>query len=69
MFSTAGPSSNPENKLAKRHVRNFLLDKRFQMRWVLRVVLAVSVVVVVMGYFLYGTVADATRHAVSYVGF
>ena len=45
---------------AKRHLRNLLIDKRFQLRWVFRVTVAVSVIVAVMGYFIYQTVADAT---------
>jgi nitrogen fixation/metabolism regulation signal transduction histidine kinase len=45
---------------AQRKMRNYLLDKRFQLSWVLRVALATAIIVTVMGYFLYGTVAEAT---------
>jgi nitrogen fixation/metabolism regulation signal transduction histidine kinase len=60
MEATSQPSQQNDGPPAKRHVRNLLLDKRFQLRWVLRVVLATSVIVAAMGYFLYGTVSDAT---------
>ncbi|MCP4604301.1 MAG: hypothetical protein GY847_27900 [Proteobacteria bacterium] len=58
MEATAQKAGHPEQP--KRHLRNFLLDKRFQLRWVLRIVFATSIVVAVMGYFLYQTVGDAT---------
>jgi len=44
----------------KRRVRNFLIDPRFQLRWVAFVVLVITLIVAGMGYILYGTVADAT---------
>jgi len=37
-----------------------LLDKGFQLKWVVRVVLVTSLIVTVMGYYLYNTVAGAT---------
>ncbi len=45
---------------AKRRVKNYLIDKGFQLSWVFRVVVATTIIVSVMGWFLYGTVADAT---------
>ena len=45
---------------AKRQIRNFLIDSRFQLRWVFRVIFTISFIVSVMGYLLYRTVADAT---------
>ncbi len=60
MESTADMSQPNGQAKPKRHMRNFLLDKRFQLRWVLRVVLAASFIVAVMGYFLYRTVGEAT---------
>jgi hypothetical protein len=60
MGATSGADQNQENVKPKRRIRNFLLDKRFQLGWVLRVVLAVSIIVSIMGYFLYDTVSDAT---------
>ncbi len=45
---------------AKRRLRNLLIDKRFQLRWVFRVTLAVSLIVAAMGYFIYLTVANST---------
>ncbi|MCP4676898.1 MAG: hypothetical protein GY854_15555 [Deltaproteobacteria bacterium] len=60
MGSTAEMSQPAAHAKPKRHMRNFLLDKRFQLRWVLRVVFAASVIVAVMGYFLYRTVGEAT---------
>jgi hypothetical protein len=50
---------------AKRHLRNLLIDKQFQLRWVFRVTVAVSIIVAVMGYFIYRTVADATDQMVA----
>jgi hypothetical protein len=61
MEATAKPNTETGgNQPVKRHMRNYLLDKRFQLRWVLRVVVTVSIIVAVMGYFLYKTVGDAT---------
>jgi nitrogen fixation/metabolism regulation signal transduction histidine kinase len=45
---------------AKRRIRNLLIDSRFQLRWVVRVIFIITVIVFVMGYFLYLTVAEAT---------
>ncbi|HUT76937.1 MAG TPA: hypothetical protein VM285_04585 [Polyangia bacterium] len=50
----------PAGASAKRQVKNYLLDKGFQLGWVARVVVATTVIVAVMGWFLYRTVADAT---------
>jgi methyl-accepting chemotaxis protein len=44
----------------KRRVRNYLIDPRFQLRWVFFVVLVISLIMGGMGYILYDTVADAT---------
>ncbi len=60
MEANARTSGPPQPGKPKRHLRNFLLDTRFQLRWVLKVVLAVSIIVAVMGYFLYRTVGEAT---------
>ncbi len=46
---------------AKRRMKNLLLDRKFQLAWVLRVVLATAVIVSVMGYFLYDTVSAANE--------
>jgi hypothetical protein len=43
-----------------RRLRNFLIDSRYQLRWVFRVIVTISVIVSVLGYLLYRTVADAT---------
>jgi hypothetical protein len=45
---------------AKRHIRNYLIDRRFQLRWMFRVIVIISIIVAIMGYFLYQTIADAT---------
>lgn len=45
---------------AKRKIRNYLIDRHFQLRWMFRVIVVISAIVAVMGYFLYQTVADAT---------
>lgn len=50
----------PKRPVAKRHLRNYLLDKRFQLYWVWRVTIATAIIVAVMGYLLYGTVSDAS---------
>lgn len=44
----------------KRRIRNYLIDPRFQLRWVFFVVLVITLIVAGMGYILYDTVADAT---------
>jgi hypothetical protein len=45
---------------AKRRIRNLLIDSRFQLKWVVRIIFIITIIVFVMGYFLYRTVADAT---------
>jgi hypothetical protein len=65
MEATVKPSPEMDgNQPIKRHLRNYVLDKRFQLRWVLRVVVTVSIIVAVMGYFLYRTVGEATDQIV-----
>lgn len=44
----------------KRRMRNFLLDKRFQLGWVARVVLVTTLILGVMGYFLFRTLSEST---------
>ncbi len=44
----------------KRRIRNLLIDRQFQLKWVTRIILIITVIVLIMGYFLYKTVADAT---------
>ncbi len=56
----AASQGSEQRPMAKRRFRNYLLDSRFQLRWVLRVTLATTVIVAAMGYFLYGTVSDAS---------
>lgn len=60
MDSTAPAGRLSDRPPAKRHLRNLLLDKKFQLRWVLKVAAATSVVVAAMGVFLYRTVVEAT---------
>jgi len=55
--SAAGAGQQPQ---FKRRVRNYLIDPRFQLRWVAFVVLVITLVFGGMGYILYTTVADAT---------
>jgi sensor histidine kinase YesM len=57
----ASVQGSPSGPKAKRHIRNFLIDKNFQMGWVLRVTLVTTVIVGIMGYFLYGTLAESTE--------
>ncbi|MBN2672286.1 MAG: hypothetical protein JXX29_11445 [Deltaproteobacteria bacterium] len=44
---------------SKRQIRNFLIDKKFQLGWVFRVAGMVTLIVTVMGYFLYGTLVES----------
>lgn len=44
---------------SKRQIRNFLIDRKFQLAWVFRVAVSVTIVVCVMGYFLYGTLVES----------
>lgn len=44
----------------KRRFRNFLIDPRFQLLWVFFVVLVITLIIAIMGYILYDTVANAT---------
>ncbi|MDJ0766045.1 MAG: hypothetical protein QNJ97_23875 [Myxococcota bacterium] len=61
MEARARSSTQPNGTPSKRHLRNLLLDRRFQLRWALRVVLATALIVSIMGYFLYRTITDATQ--------
>ncbi|MDD5307947.1 MAG: hypothetical protein PHU25_11555 [Deltaproteobacteria bacterium] len=65
MEATANKSDSAQP--AQRKMRNYLLDKRFQLMWVLRVALATAVIVTVMGYFLYKTVAEANEQLLAQV--
>lgn len=60
MSDTAQDNSTTGNVQAKRRIRNLLIDRQFQLRWVVRIILIITVIVFVMGYFLYRTVADST---------
>lgn len=51
--------SSIEQAHSKRRIKNFLIDRRFQLGWVFRVALMVTAIVAVMGYFLYGTLAES----------
>ncbi len=57
----ASVQGSPSGPKAKRHIRNYLIDKNFQLGWVLRVTLVTAVIVGIMGYFLYGTLAESTE--------
>ena len=48
-----------ERLQSKRQIRNFLIDRKFQLGWVFRVAISVTVIVTVMGYFLYGTLVES----------
>jgi len=50
---TSGPVQH------KRQVKNYLIDRRFQFGWALRVGFVVSVIVGIMGYFLYTTISES----------
>jgi len=47
----------------KRKIRNFLLDKRFQLKYTLAVVLVSSVISIGLGYFLYKAHRESSRVA------
>ena len=57
-IAQAGGQTNSVH--AQRKLKNLLIDRKFQMRWVSRVIITITIIVGVMGYFLYRTVADAT---------
>lgn len=48
-----------EQGQSKRRIKNFLIDRRFQLGWVFRVAIMVTLIVAVMGYFLYQTLAES----------
>ncbi len=60
MKATQQAEQTPDPQPAKRRLKNYLLDPHFQLRWVLRVGVATAIIVSIMGYFLYGTMSDAT---------
>jgi hypothetical protein len=45
---------------AKRKIRNFLIDRRFQLGWVARVAIVTALILGAMGYFLFNTLAEST---------
>ena len=57
MESSAQP--NGAAPPAKRKIRNFLIDRRFQLGWVARVAIVTALILGAMGYFLYGTLAES----------
>lgn len=48
-----------ERLQSKRQIRNFLIDRKFQLAWVFRVAVSVTIIVSVMGYFLFGTLVES----------
>ena len=58
MDSSASPSGAAPQ--AKRRMRNFLIDRRFQLGWVARVALVTALILGAMGYFLFNTLAEST---------
>ena len=60
MTNTAQAGRRADTVQAQRKLKNLLIDRKFQMRWVSRIIFIITVIVGVMGYFLYRTVADAT---------
>ena len=58
MDSSASP--NGAAPQAKRKIRNFLIDRRFQLGWVARVACVTALILGAMGYFLFGTLAEST---------
>jgi len=45
----------------KRKLRNFLIDRRFQLGWVARVAFTTALILGVMGYFLFCTLSESTE--------
>ena len=58
MDSSASP--NGAAPQAKRKIRNFLIDRRFQLGWVVRVAFVTALILGAMGYFLFNTLAEST---------
>ena len=65
MQEAARSSQNAKPAQAKRQIRNFLIDRRFQLRWVFMVMVTVTLIVSFMGFFLYRTVAASTDQMVT----
>lgn len=64
MQEVARSSQSAKPAQAKRQIRNFLIDRRFQLRWVFMVTITVTLIVSFMGFFLYRTVAASTDQMV-----
>ena len=62
---TTAYEDSKENVVAKRRIRNYLINPRFQLAWVFRVLFLVTIIVSVMGYYLYETVSDASDQLVA----
>jgi hypothetical protein len=58
MDSSASP--NGAAPQAKRRIRNFLIDRRFQLGWVARVAFVTALILGAMGYFLFRTLSEST---------
>jgi hypothetical protein len=63
MDSSASP--NGAAPQAKRKIRNFLIDRRFQLGWVARVALVTALILGAMGYFLFRTLSESTEMMVA----
>ena len=60
MNQSSKKTPNMSRTPAKRKLRNYLIDRHFQLKWMFRVIAVATIIVAVMGYFLYQTVSDAT---------
>ncbi|MCK9463434.1 MAG: hypothetical protein M0R80_27760 [Proteobacteria bacterium] len=63
MDSSASPTGAAPK--AKRKIRNFLIDRRFQLGWVARVAFVTALILGAMGYFLFGTLSESTEMMVA----
>ncbi len=52
------PGANPK---PKRYIKNYIIDSSFQLGWVFRVALVTTLILGVMGYFLYSTLSESTE--------
>jgi hypothetical protein len=60
MEPNTDPSSVPA-PFVKRRLRNFVIDKRFQLGWVVRVAFTTALILGAMGYFLFTKLKESTE--------
>lgn len=62
---TTSPQADPTDKKGQRSVKNLLIDRRFQLKYTLLVVLLTLIVASVMGVLLYNEMRESSKTALA----